>query len=647
MPKTKNDMESGILERFGVLPNFFRLTADNPRITENLWGFAQFAYLDNPLPSLLKERLFVYLSLFCEVRYCIARHLGFLVGLGRPAGDPECLPQSVNEVLPLLRGDLPFNSDLHQHIALCEGPGIGSFPPEPDSMQERAIFACAAHVFLRTPDAARALHALKCVLDAKTLEYTKLLLAFIRTAHYWTEIHPDLVLEDDINQLLATHEAIAACVLADPAHLPQNLLGRRISEDLISLRDLNERHLRLEQEYELLDTEHQRTEGRLFEREQMLEDSSKRLGELAAIVESSDDVIVSKDLNGIIRSWNGSATRLFGYSADEMIGKSILKLIPEELHSDETTIMENIRAGRPVEHFETVRRTKSGQLLEVSLTVSPIRDMSGRVIGASKILRDISARKRLEKSLLQAEKIAATGRMAATIAHEINNPLEAVMNLIYLLRPMIADPAAISYFQSVETELGRVSHIAKQTLGYYRENAAASSASIGEIVLHAITIYEPRCIAAGIEIKKAINSSRKIVLRRGEMMQVVSNLMMNAIYAMQSGGVLSISVEDTEGSPDGIVLTIQDDGVGIAEADLPRVFEAFFTTRSTVGTGIGLFVAKQFVEGHRGQIEIESRQNGDDHGTSVRVFLPISTTSGSSLGQGLKEITQDECVSQD
>ena len=123
MPKTKNDMESGILERFGVLPNFFRLTADNPRITENLWGFAQFAYLDNPLPSLLKERLFVYLSLFCEVRYCIARHLGFLVGLGRPAGDPECLPQSVNEVLPLLRGDLPFKSDLDRHIALCEGAG--------------------------------------------------------------------------------------------------------------------------------------------------------------------------------------------------------------------------------------------------------------------------------------------------------------------------------------------------------------------------------------------------------------------------------------------------------------------------------------------------------------------------------------------
>jgi PAS domain S-box-containing protein len=631
----RTQLESRVAARFGVLPNFFRLTTDDPKITENLWGFAQFAYLDNPLPSLLKERLFVYLSLFCEVRYCIARHLGFLVGLGRPAGDPECLPQSVDEVLPLLRVDLPFKSDLDPHLALCEGLGRGSFPLEPDSAQERAIFACAAHVFLRTSDASRALHALKCVFDGKTLEYTKLLLAFIRTAHYWTEIHPELVLEDDLNQLLATHEAIAAYVLADPVQLPEDKLARRISEDLISLRDLNERHLRLKQDYEVLGTEHQRTEDRLFEREQMLEDSSKRLGELAAIVESSDDVIVSKDLNGIIRSWNGAATRLFGYSADEMIGTSILKLIPEDLQSDEKTIMENIRAGRRVEHFETMRRTKSGQLLEVALTVSPIKDKHGRVIGASKILRDISTRKRLEQALLQAEKIAATGRMAATIAHEINNPLEAVMNLIYLLRPMIADPEGISYFKSVETELGRVSHIAKQTLGYYREHAAASSASIGEIVLHAITIYEPRCTATGIEIKKAISSSRKIVLRRGEMMQVVSNLMMNSIYAMQAGGALSISVEDAAGNPDGIVLTIQDDGVGIAEADLPRIFEAFFTTRGTVGTGIGLFVSKQFVEGHGGRIEIESRRDGEKHGTTVRVFLPISTTYDSS-GDGAR-----------
>ena len=356
-----------------------------------------------------------------------------------------------------------------------------------------------------------------------------------------------------------------------------------------------------------------------------LRDSSKRLGQLAAIVESSDDVIVSKDLNGIITSWNAAATRVFGYSAEEMIGASILKLIPEHLHSDEKTIIESIRAGKPVEHFETARVTKSGQLIDVSLTVSPIRDEFGKVVGASKILRDISGRKRIEQSLLQAEKIAATGRMAATIAHEINNPLEAVMNLFYLLRPMITNPAGVNYLSSAEEELGRVSHIAKQTLGYYREHASASNASPTEIALHAITIYEPRCKAAGIEIRTSLDSSRKIVLRRGEMMQVISNLIANSIYAMPEGGVLSISVEDAEDSPDGIVLTIQDNGVGIAAEHLPKVFDAFFTTRSTVGTGIGLFVAKQFVEGHGGRIEIESSNDAENHGTSVRIFLPMTT----------------------
>ena len=360
--------------------------------------------------------------------------------------------------------------------------------------------------------------------------------------------------------------------------------------------------------------------------EEMLRENFKRLGELAAIVESSDDVILSKDLNGIITSWNAAAARLFGYSAEEMVGSSILKLIPEHLHSDEKTILESIRAGQRVEHFETVRLTKDGRELDVSLTISPVKDEKGVVIGASKILRDISGRKRIEQSLLQSEKIAATGRMAATIAHEINNPLEAVTNLLYLLRPMITDPDGINYLSSAEDELGRVSHIAKQTLGYYREHASASRASLTEIVLHAVTIYEPRCTAAGIEVRKSLNSSRTVVLRRGEMMQVISNLIANSIYAMPAGGVLSISVEDTPGPSDGIVLTIEDDGVGIEAHNLPRVFEAFFTTRSTVGTGIGLFVAKQFVEGHGGRIEIQSRNGVADHGTSVRVFLPISTS---------------------
>ncbi len=346
---------------------------------------------------------------------------------------------------------------------------------------------------------------------------------------------------------------------------------------------------------------------------------------LAAIVDSSDDVILSKDLNGIVTSWNPAAFRLFGYSADEMVGSSILKLIPENLHSDEKTILESIRAGRRVEHFETVRLAKDGRLIDVSITVSPIRDDEGRVTGASKILRDVSDRKRAERALIQAEKIAATGRMAATIAHEVNNPLEAMMNLLYLLRSSITDEEGLTYLSTAEGELERVSHIAKQTLGYYREHAAASAASLSELAEHAISIYEPRCTAANIEISTSFQSSRKPVLRRGEMMQVISNILANSIHAMPSGGRLSISVEDADEPISGITLTVSDTGVGIAPNDLLRVFDAFFTTRSTVGTGIGLFVTKQFVEGHGGQLSITSKKDATNHGTTIRIFLPLHT----------------------
>jgi PAS domain S-box-containing protein len=352
-------------------------------------------------------------------------------------------------------------------------------------------------------------------------------------------------------------------------------------------------------------------------------ESERRLGELAAIVDSTDDAILSKNLDGIITSWNMGASQIFGYSADEMIGHSIMKLIPEEFQLDEALIIGKVRAGKRVEHFETVRLAKDGRRLDVSLTVSPVKDQNGKVIGASKILRDISAQKTVELALLQSEKIAAAGRMAATIAHEVNNPLEAVTNLLYLLRPVVTDEEGIEYLGMAEGEIARVSHIAKQTLGFYKEHAAATSVSISELVRQAIAVYEPRCRVNEIEIEQTFASTKTLVLRRGEIMQVVSNLIANSMYAMHAGGVLSASVEDVD---DGIVVAIRDTGVGVAAGDIPKVFDAFFTTRGAIGTGIGLFVARQFVEGHGGRIELESSQDVKDHGTTVRIYLPVRTS---------------------
>jgi hypothetical protein len=188
-------------DRFGVVPNFFRLAPEVPEITANLWGFAKFGYLDNPLPSLFKERLFVYLSRFCEVRYCIARHVGFLTGLGRPSGDRRCPPETVEQVVRLIRRTLPRGDDLEPYVALLEaGASPLPRPPEPDTQTEEAVFACATHVFLQMPQAARCLEALRRAFGVASFEHLLVFLAFIRTAHFWTTLHPDLKLEDDITE---------------------------------------------------------------------------------------------------------------------------------------------------------------------------------------------------------------------------------------------------------------------------------------------------------------------------------------------------------------------------------------------------------------------------------------------------------------
>lgn len=347
--------------------------------------------------------------------------------------------------------------------------------------------------------------------------------------------------------------------------------------------------------------------------------------QLAAIVESSDDAIMTKNLNGIITSWNRAAERIFGYTEQEMIGASILKLIPEDLRSEEQTIIEKIQLGERIDHYETVRLTKRGERLEVSVTISPLKDTSGKIIGASKVLRTVGERKQMEKNLLQAEKIAATGKMAATIAHEINNPLESVLNLLYLARTNISNTGeVVTYLNTAEQELLRVAHIAKQTLGYYREHSAAVLVTLSDLVADTLKIYELKLAGARVEIQTRFGPTPPIVLRKGEMMQVISNLITNAMYAMPFGGTLTASVEEvTESGRRGLLLSIEDTGEGITAENLKKIFEPFFTTRSSIGTGIGLWVATEFIKGHNGRIDVQSSVDAASHGTRMSVFLPF------------------------
>jgi PAS domain S-box-containing protein len=236
-----------------------------------------------------------------------------------------------------------------------------------DTPMEDAIFALSGHVFLKTSDYLLCLDALARLFGPTRLQYLLLFLAFVRAAHYWTETHPEIAFEDDIEKLLATHEALAQCILNDPE-----------AKDSVSQALLNELPaLRLK--------------------------ADRAIGLLAAIVDSSEDAIVSKTLEGIITSWNASAERLFGYTASEAVGQHISLIIPVDRKDEETLIIQRIKRGERIEHFDTVRICKYNKPLDISLTISPVRDSAGTIVGASKIARSITQRKQIERALRESE----------------------------------------------------------------------------------------------------------------------------------------------------------------------------------------------------------------------------------------------------
>jgi PAS domain S-box-containing protein len=364
---------------------------------------------------------------------------------------------------------------------------------------------------------------------------------------------------------------------------------------------------------------------KIREKGQEAEEARRRL---ATIVDCSDDAIISKDLKGIVTSWNPAAERTFGYSTPEIVGQSITRIIPQELQHDEQRILATIARGERIDHFETIRITKHGERLEVSLTISPVHDEAGRIIGAATILRDITHQKKAERALHQSEKLASVGRLAATVAHEINNPLEAVTNLVYLAKESAVKSDVRDHLRMADEELQRIAYITRQTLGFYRETKGTSAIRLGELLDSAITVAS-RTRNKGIEVHRDVKHDPEIYAVPGEIRQLMANLLSNSFDAVDANGRIRIRISaattlDGE-KRQGVRLVVADSGCGIPMNLRSNLFEPFFSTKTDVGTGLGLWICKNIVEKHGGSIRVKSSTIPGRSWTMFSVFLPILT----------------------
>ena len=365
--------------------------------------------------------------------------------------------------------------------------------------------------------------------------------------------------------------------------------------------------------------------------QEQLQEKSLRLeklsDELQALMDMSPLGVIAFDLERKVRMWNPAAERILGWKANEVIGRKFG--VPESEAAQWAELEKRLRLGQSFTNVETKRIRKDGTEFNALISGAPIHGPQGEVNGLMKMIADASEMVRAREALQQAEKLASAGRLAATIAHEINNPLEAVMNLVYLARSNSRDEFVCQMLSSAEEELRRVAHIARRTLGFYRESARRAPCRPAELVESVLQLYEKRLQERRIEVLRDYRTDREIMAVEGEIRQVISNLVSNASDSLAGGGRLFVRVGRAPGR-DGLRLTVSDNGCGISKSNLGRVFEPFFTSKKDIGVGLGMWVSREIILRHGGAIRLRSSDDPAHHGTTVQVFLPFDG-SGAAL----------------
>lgn len=357
---------------------------------------------------------------------------------------------------------------------------------------------------------------------------------------------------------------------------------------------------------------------------------------LQAIVDSSDDAIVSKDLNGIVTSWNRGAERIFGYSAAEIIGKHISLLIPKERLEEEPLILEQLRRGERVDHFETQRVRKDGEIREISLTISPVRDSMGQIVGASKIARDITAQKKAALAIAEAnEQTERQGRMKdeflATLSHELRTPLQSILGWVQLLLAGDMDEVEVREgLNVIKRNAQSQQRIIEDLLDMNRilsgkVRLEVERVELGPILEAAMETVKPAADAKNIRMHAVLDGLPKLVHGDPQRLhQVFWNLLNNAIKFTPRAGRIEILLQRVNSH---FEVAVSDNGVGITEDFLPYVFDRFrqadaSSTRTYGGLGLGLAIVKHLVELHGGTVVAKSA--GPGRGSTFAVMLPIA-----------------------
>jgi PAS domain S-box-containing protein len=372
--------------------------------------------------------------------------------------------------------------------------------------------------------------------------------------------------------------------------------------------------------------------------EELEKRTTQQLGEyrarLASIVDSSEDAILSKDLNGIITSWNKGAEHLYGYTAAEIIGEHISVLMPADRADEVDGILDKIRQGESVEHYQTVRVTKKGQRLSMSISLSPLRGQTGEIAGASVIARDISAQKKTEDHLRQAQKMEAVGRLAGGVAHDFNNILGIITACTELLRDRVSPNAESSEFIShIRKAAERGASLTRQLLAFSRKSVVQFQIlDLNDRLTDLSSLLRP-LMGDDVEIVLQPKSQHTLVeADPGQLDQIVVNLAVNARDAMPHGGKFiletsKVDLDETFSAQHGsmkpgkyVMLAISDTGFGMDDITLTRIFEPFFTTKEMgKGTGLGLATVYGIVQQSGGHIWVYSELG---RGTTFKIYFP-------------------------